>query len=65
MLQLRQEILAFTRACEHLIAKPNTLNDDEGSLIEFYVNDLAREFSLNSSSAQPVSQSTAQQSLPL
>ena len=41
---IRQEITAFTRACERLLSQGGTLNEDERSLLEYYVNDLSREF---------------------
>ena len=41
---IRQEITAFTRACERLLSQEGTLNEDERSLLEYYVNDLSREF---------------------
>ena len=41
---IRQEIAAFTRACERLVSQEGTLNEDERSLLEYYVNDLSREF---------------------
>jgi hypothetical protein len=42
-----QELTAFTRACERLLSKEGPLNEDERSLLEYYVNDLSREFLLN------------------
>jgi hypothetical protein len=63
MLQLTEEILAFTRACEHLLSRRPTLTDDERGLLEYYVNDLSRQFLLNSSSH--ASKSVAQQTLPI
>lgn len=39
-----QELMAFTRACERLLSKEGTLNEDERSLLEYYVNDLSRQF---------------------
>ena len=65
MLPFRQEVLAFTRACEHLLSKKPTLTDDERSLVEYYVNDLSQEFMLNSFSTRAASKSAAQKSLPL
>ena len=44
MLNLRPELLAFTRACENLLAKEVTLTEDERDLIEFYVKDMARAY---------------------
>jgi hypothetical protein len=40
MLPFRQEVLAFTRGCEHLLSRKPTLTDDERNLVEYYVNDL-------------------------
>ena len=42
-----QELTDFTRACERLLSKEGPLNEDERSLLEYYVNDLSREFLLN------------------
>ena len=42
-----QELTALTRACERLLSKEGPLNEDERSLLEYYVNDLSREFLLN------------------
>ena len=42
-----QELTAFTRVCERLLSKEGPLNEDERSLLEYYVNDLSREFLLN------------------
>ena len=39
-----QEIAVFSRACERLLSKEGTLTDDERSLLEYYVNELSREF---------------------
>ena len=44
MNHLSVEITAFTRACERLLSQEGTLNEDERSLLEYYVNDLSREF---------------------
>ena len=44
MLNLRPELLAFTRACEHLLTKEVPLMEDERDLLEYYINDMAREF---------------------
>ena len=44
MTQLSQEILVYSRACEHLLSTEVTLNDDESSLVEYYVQELSRKF---------------------
>ena len=44
MLNLPPELLAFTRACEHLLTKKVPLTEDERDLLEYYINDMAREF---------------------
>ena len=44
MMQLSQEILVYSRACEHLLSTEGTLNDDESSLVEYYVQELSRKF---------------------
>ena len=49
---IRQEIAAFTRACECLLSQEGTLNEDERSLLEYYVNDLSREFLSDKSTVQ-------------
>ena len=46
MTQLSQEILAYSRACEHLLSIEMTLNDEESSLVEYYVQEIARKFSI-------------------
>ena len=38
------EIAAYTRACERLLSKEGTLNEDERNLLEYYVKELSREF---------------------
>ena len=43
MTQLSQEILVYSRACEHLLSTEVTLNDDESSLVEYYVQELSRK----------------------
>jgi hypothetical protein len=43
-MNLRQEFLAYTRACEHLLCLGGTLTDDERGLLEYYVKELSREF---------------------
>jgi hypothetical protein len=44
MTQLSQQILVYSRACEHLLSTEITLNDDERSLVEYYVKEISREF---------------------
>ena len=44
VLNLRPELLDFTRACERLLTKEVALTEDERDLLEYYVNDMAREF---------------------
>lgn len=39
-----QEIAAYTRACERLLSKEGTLNEDERSLLEYCVRELSQEF---------------------
>jgi hypothetical protein len=47
-----REIAAYTRACEGLLSKEGTLTEDERSLLEYYVNELCREFLSNKSTVQ-------------
>ena len=44
MTQLSKEILAYSRACEHLLSTEITLNDDESSLVEYYIKEVSRKF---------------------
>jgi len=44
MRQLSEEILLYSRACEHLLSTEGTLNDDESSLVEYYIHELSRKF---------------------
>ena len=44
MFTLRPELIAFTRACEHLLSDGVPLTEDERNLLEYYVNDVVREF---------------------
>jgi hypothetical protein len=39
-----QEIAAYTRACEGLLSKEGAFTEDERSLLEYYLNELSREF---------------------
>jgi len=43
MTQLSKEILAYSRACEHLLSTEITLNDDESSLVEYYIKEVSRK----------------------
>ena len=52
MTQLSQEILAYSRACEHLLSREITLNDDESSLVEYYVQEVSRLDRLCKTAAQ-------------
>ena len=65
MVQLREEILAFTRACERLLSNELTLSDDERQLVEYYADNLSREFSSNPSPTQQSSGSADTQGLPI
>ena len=44
MFTLRPELIAFTRACEDLLSDGVPLTEDERNLLEYYVNDVVREF---------------------
>jgi len=44
MLRLGNEILAFTRTCEHLLSEELRLTDDELNLVSYYINELRRKF---------------------
>ena len=39
-----REIAAYCRACEGLLSKEGALTEDERSLLEYYLNELSREF---------------------
>jgi len=41
---LRPELIVFTRACEHLLSDGVPLTEDERNLLEYYINDVVREF---------------------
>lgn len=43
MKNLRPEVLAFTRACEHLLSIEMTVTEEERILLDYYVNELSRE----------------------
>jgi len=59
MMQLSQDILVYSRACEHLLSTEVTLNDDETSLVEYYLQELSRKFV---SSAPDMQKAVGQQS---
>jgi hypothetical protein len=42
-MNLRQELLAYSRACEHVLSIKAELTDEERRLLEYYVNELPRE----------------------
>jgi hypothetical protein len=42
-MNLRQELLAYSRACEHVLSIKAELTDEERNLLEYYVNELSRE----------------------
>ena len=44
MTQLSKEIIAYSRACEHLLSTQVTLNDEENSLVEYYLQELSLKF---------------------
>ena len=44
MTQLSQKTLAYSRACEHLLSREITLNDDESRLVEYYVQEVSLKF---------------------
>ena len=45
MLNLRPELLALTRACESIyLSNGMKLTEEERNLLEFYINDMVREF---------------------
>jgi hypothetical protein len=44
MNQVCPEITTFSRACERLLSKEGALTEDERSLLEYYLNELSREF---------------------
>jgi hypothetical protein len=43
-LRLRSEILAFTRACEHLLSTQVTVTEEERNLLDYYIKEMSREF---------------------
>lgn len=43
-MNLRREIQAYTRACEHLLSLGEQLTDEEGDLLEYYLNELSRKY---------------------
>jgi hypothetical protein len=46
MNNLRPELLAVTRACEHLLSIRVALTEDERSLLKYYMSELSRELLL-------------------
>jgi hypothetical protein len=42
-MNLRRELLTFSRSCEHLLSLDVKVTDEERSLVEYYVNELSRE----------------------
>ena len=42
-MNLRQEVLAYSRSCERLLSLDAKLTDEERSLLEYYMNELSRE----------------------
>jgi hypothetical protein len=46
---LRPELITFTRACENLLSDGVPLTEDERTLLEYYVNDVVREFLVDKS----------------
>jgi hypothetical protein len=48
-----QEIATYSRACERLLSKEGVLTEDERSLLEYYVNELSREFLSKGAVNQP------------
>ena len=43
-MNLRREIQAYTRACEHLLSLDQQLTDEERDLLEYYLNELSRKY---------------------
>jgi hypothetical protein len=41
---IRPEVFSLTRACACLISQDLPLSDDERSLLEYYMEELSREF---------------------
>jgi hypothetical protein len=41
-MNLRRELRAYSRACEHLLSLGHTLTDEERSFLEYYANELSR-----------------------
>ena len=39
-----REIASFSRSSESLLSKEGTLTEDERSLLEYYINELSREY---------------------
>ena len=43
-MNLRREIQAYTRACEHLLSLHEQLTDEERDLLEYYLSELSRKY---------------------
>lgn len=44
MMQLNKDIIAYSRACERLLSTQVPLNEEECSLLEYYLQELSRKF---------------------
>jgi hypothetical protein len=44
MEQIRKELIAYSRACEHLLSIEPTLSEEEHRLLEYYIEELSKEF---------------------
>jgi hypothetical protein len=62
-MNLRKEVLAYTRACEHLLSLGGTLTDDERGLLDYYLKELSRKF-LSDGSTVPVPSSETVGAMP-
>jgi hypothetical protein len=51
-MDLRKEMRAYTRSCEELLCLNGKLTEDERSLLEYYVNELSREFLSHTATVQ-------------
>jgi hypothetical protein len=52
MTQLSKDIIAYSRACERLLSTAVTLNDEEISLVEYYLQELSRKFAFPKATIQ-------------
>ena len=43
-LVLTKEVQMFIRACEHLLSMPPPLCDDEGALVNYYIQELLNKY---------------------